>query len=484
MPSNKGLKNKTNISVPASVSAPAPAPAPAPVNVSATTPSVEPTKKSRGKKSAVEPSNQEMPVTAPTNDSTSSATEAQPITSAMEEHKPKKRGRKPKGGKVVIVSDDDDSKNRPIKLPNVILHLKCHTEEIDEYSMMNMPSNVFEYNPHIENVMPFNHGDMESSHLMFSEIAPINRHNIEDSKMCDPLSAVLENEKIGCETGAIAHIEMSIVGNKTTAFSNLPSYNPMDIFAPSRPPGMNLVSSASISASAYSHPYNYPTSSNTHAIPTDTESIKNKNQNISEKLSILREIFHHNQAHQKRSNCFWCTQAFDGQPIYLPKHKVDHIYEVYGCFCTPQCAAAYLMNERVATSTLWERYALLNSLYCGIYGYEKGIQPAPSPHYLLDCYHGNLTIEEYRHMLLQNESVMIIDKPMARLMPELYDTNTDVPGNARIRVAAKTAQTSDYALKRKTPRKTGKEMYQEQWGGMGGTGIVGITNISGVGSLK
>jgi hypothetical protein len=278
---------------------------------------------------------------------------------------------------------------------------------------------------------------------------------------------------------------MSIIGNKTATFSNVPSYNPMDIFVPERPPRMNIVSaSASASASACSHPFNYPTMGNTSSLALDTETTKNKNQHISEKLSILREIFHQNQAHQKRSNCFWCTQAFDGQPIYLPKHKVDHIYEVYGCFCTPQCAAAYLMNERISTSTLWERYALLNSLYCGIYRYEKGIQPAPSPHYLLDCYHGNLTIDEYRHMLLQNESVMIIDKPMARLMPELYDTNTDVPGNARIRVATKTAQTGDYALKRKTPRKTGKEMYQEQWGSMGVTGIVGMTNISGISGIK
>lgn len=474
MPSNKGLnKNNTNIST--SVTVPAPS--------LSTSSSTEPSKKSRGKKSAVDHSNKEMSGIVPANEPVSTA-----IPASVEEHKPKKRGRKPKGGKVVIVSDDDDTKNKPIKLPNVILHLKCHTEDIDEYSMINIPSNVFEYNPHIENVMPFNHGDMEGSNLMFSEIAPINRRHMEDAKMSDPLSTRLENETHGFAgvsgSGENNHIEMSIIGNKSSAFGNLPSYNPMDIFVSDRPPGMNLLSSAPIPASAYSHPYNYPTTSNTIPSSSDAEGIRNKNQNISEKLSTLREIFHHNQAHQKRSNCFWCTQAFDGQPIYLPKHKVDHIYEVYGCFCTPQCAAAYLMNERISTSTLWERYALLNSLYCGIYGYEKGIQPAPSPHYLLDCYHGNLTIDEYRHMLLQNESVMIIDKPMARLMPELYDTNTDVPGNARIRVAAKTAQTSDYALKRKTPRKTGKEMYQEQWGSMGGTGIVGITNVSGASNLK
>jgi hypothetical protein len=132
---------------------------------------------------------------------------------------------------------------------------------------------------------------------------------------------------------------------------------------------------------------------------------------------------------------------------------------------------------------MWERYALLNSLYCGIFGYEKDIQPAPCPHYLLDCYHGNLTIEEYRHMLLQNESVMIVDKPMARLMPELYDTNTDIPGNARIRVAAKTTQATDYALKRKTPRKSGKEIYQEQWGAVQTGGGSGSGSGSGVGSV-
>jgi hypothetical protein len=328
-----------------------------------------------------------------------------------------------------------------------------------------MTSNLFEYNPHIENVMPFNpHEDMETGNLNYSELPPIdcepNSINMTMSSatpvphinnvVADPLISSAYSIGTGATIGS------------STSFSNMPVYNPTDVYTMK---GTNTT-------------IQHTTAAHTN----DTEYIKAKNQQISEKLSILREIFHHNQAHQRRSNCFWCTQPFDSQPIYIPKHKVDHIFEVYGCFCTPQCAAAHLMSERVSNSTMWERYALLNSLYCGIFGYEKDIQPAPCPHYLLDCYHGNLTIEEYRHMLLQNESVMIVDKPMARLMPELYDTNTDIPGNARIRVAAKTTQATDYALKRKTPRKSGKEIYQEQWGAVQTGGGSGSGNGSGSGS--
>ena len=90
--------------------------------------------------------------------------------------------------------------------------------------------------------------------------------------------------------------------------------------------------------------------------------------------------------------------------LFLDQRKGNN--EVYGCFCSPECACSYLKNEQIDDSTRWERYNMLNNLYGKIYNYEKNIKPAPSPYYTLDKYYGNLTIEEYRK-LLKNERLMM-----------------------------------------------------------------------------
>ena len=104
----------------------------------------------------------------------------------------------------------------------------------------------------------------------------------------------------------------------------------------------------------------------------------------------------------KRSACFWCTYAFDNPPIYIPKQKRGENIEVYGSFCSPECAVAYLKKEQIDESTRWERYAMLNNIYGKIYDYEKNIKPAPNPFFTLDKYHGNLSIYEYRKLLFDD----------------------------------------------------------------------------------
>ena len=70
------------------------------------------------------------------------------------------------------------------------------------------------------------------------------------------------------------------------------------------------------------------------------------------------------------------------------------MFHVYGCFCSPECACAFLMNDKnIDTSTKFERYYLLNFIYGKIYNYEKNIKPAPSPYYLLDKYYDQLNFE-------------------------------------------------------------------------------------------
>jgi hypothetical protein len=166
------------------------------------------------------------------------------------------------------------------------------------------------------------------------------------------------------------------------------------------------------------------------------------------KLLQLKKALHHNQLITKRSACFWCTCPFDNPPIYIPKQKRGESIEVYGSFCSPECGCAYLKKEQIDESTRWERYAMLNNIYGKIYNYEKNIKPAPNPHFTLDKFHGNLSINEYRKLLFDDRLLLVVDKPLTKIVPELYEENNETPfiyGNLLTMESQKKA----YRLKRK-----------------------------------
>jgi hypothetical protein len=152
----------------------------------------------------------------------------------------------------------------------------------------------------------------------------------------------------------------------------------------------------------------------------------NETKLILQKLEKLSFQLHIDKIYNKKSNCFYCTCEFDNNPIYIPKFQLNKLFHVYGCFCTPECACAHLMNDNnLDTATRFERYYLLNYIYGKIYNYEKNIKPAPSPFYLLDKYYGNLSIQEYRKLLKSERLLLIVDKPLVRSMPELHNDSDD-----------------------------------------------------------
>jgi len=169
------------------------------------------------------------------------------------------------------------------------------------------------------------------------------------------------------------------------------------------------------------------------------------------KLELLKNKLRHNNVSDKKSSCFWCTYPFDNPAVYIPMSYDNNYYNVYGCFCSPECAVAYLKKENIDNSTLWERYALLNNIYSKIFNYNKNIKPAPNPYYTLDKFYGNLNIQEYRKLLKNDRLLMIVDKPMTKILPELYEENNEIP-NVFFNLLENNHEkkgSSDYRLKRK-----------------------------------
>ncbi len=276
-------------------------------------------KKKRGRKKAVKPE------------------ESENVNIEVEKPAPKKRGRKPKGGK--IISNNNLTNIIKENEPNVILHLKCNLTDIHNPNFQES----FQYNPSVE---------------------PIESFNFE---------------------------------NKT--FDNF------------------LIDSKD-------------DSSDENTTNKDEEN-ENSLKTIWKKITSLKIKLHKNNIQDKRSSCFWCTCDFDNPPIFIPKYEFKKSFHVYGCFCSPQCAVAYLMDEKIDSTIKFERYHLINHIYGKIFNYEKNIKPAPSPYYLLDKYYGNLSITQYRELFKNDQLLIVVEKPLTHVFPELYEDNSEFIINQR-----------------------------------------------------
>jgi hypothetical protein len=151
------------------------------------------------------------------------------------------------------------------------------------------------------------------------------------------------------------------------------------------------------------------------------------NRDLGWKVRKLAIDLQSNRVSSGQSACFWCTCEFDVPAIYIPKHKVGETYNCYGCFCSPECATAHLFKENIEQSTKFERFAMLNHIYRTLFEYESNICPAPDPHYTLDKFYGNLTVDEYRQTFRRERQLVVIDKPLSRCLPELYEENAIEP---------------------------------------------------------
>ena len=273
------------------------------------------------------------------------------ITISNSDNKPaaKKRGRKPKGGKIIqqIVSPNKFTETKP----NVILHLKCCLKDLS------LSSNLDGY---------------------------------------DLNSCVFSNSKVYHD----------VINSENVPYTDLKEKLP-----------------------------EYDIDNDNDNTDFDTQTDKNTENDIKviwKKLKVLQHNLHINNTNNKKSACFWDTCEFDNPPVYIPKHFINDTYHVYGCFCSPECAVAYLMEENIDSSIKFERYQMINHIYSKIYNYNKNIKPAPNPYYMLEKYYGNLTTQEYRSLLRNERLFLVIDKPLTRIMPELHEDNDDFIINNKI----------------------------------------------------
>lgn len=158
-------------------------------------------------------------------------------------------------------------------------------------------------------------------------------------------------------------------------------------------------------------------------------------------------------------HCFWCAHPFEGTPCFLPVKEENGSYHVYGNYCTPQCALAYLLYEHLDSHVRWERMALLHRMYkC-----NGRLYPAP-PRESLVSFGGIYTIEDFRQIISGNKvRVDVQVPPMVSILWTLdtkpidfYDSslqNTFAQGFSMDRFKAWSEQGGALRLKRSKPLK-------------------------------
>lgn len=115
-------------------------------------------------------------------------------------------------------------------------------------------------------------------------------------------------------------------------------------------------------------------------------------------------------------NCLWDTEPFQNRPYAIPMKKVEDTYYMYGNFCCPECAAAYLFDMNCEDDELWERYSMLNYLYTN----NETIKLA-LPRITLKKFGGIKSIEEFRTCSDLNKSYDVVMPPMISIIPSLEE---------------------------------------------------------------
>jgi hypothetical protein len=98
--------------------------------------------------------------------------------------------------------------------------------------------------------------------------------------------------------------------------------------------------------------------------------------------------------------CFWCAHSFSGQPAIIPEREVGGVYNVYGNFCSPECAMAYLLTESLDPHVRWERMSLLHRIYDP--SGRSRVFPAPARE-CLSLFGGPMSIESFRATLRERK---------------------------------------------------------------------------------
>lgn len=189
-----------------------------------------------------------------------------------------------------------------------------------------------------------------------------------------------------------------------------------------------------------------------------------------QKIKQLKIAFYKNEMQEKKADCFWCTYPYDNDPCYILQYGYNNEIYGHGSFCSPECAVAFLFGNQSTwdDSAKTESYQLMNYYYGKPNGFQQSIKPALSPYYFLEKFYGNLTIQEYRKLTKSQHMMLVVDKPVTRILPEIHEDNDQLfTGGNTGSSSSNSGAGGKYKVKKqseKPPGQTRNNILREQFG--------------------
>lgn len=165
----------------------------------------------------------------------------------------------------------------------------------------------------------------------------------------------------------------------------------------------------------YSNMHGYEASENDTEAPTQHLKI----------VDVLKDFEQKNKNNEWPSNtsiaCYWCCHKFNNAPFGIPVSYNNGQFDVFGCFCSLECAAAYNFKVNNSIDEVWERYNLINLLSRRV-GHGKLIKPAPDK-MTLKMFGGFMDIDTFRNYSNAHKVINVNFPPMTSLTQQIEEIN-------------------------------------------------------------
>jgi len=356
--------------------------------------------------------------------------------------KTKRRGRKPKDKFKYESTDIDEYQKNNRKEDNVIIKLPLSCLKLNEE--FNVGKDLFPYNPNLSTPKPYNPEKFYTKgNIGFSLIN--ENQNLDNEPYSD------ENEYVN---GTDNDITKNGVNIYPTPNQN-PNYNQTMIIK-------NKYCDKCVNCDC-----NKNTSSSSNKLFNDNKQsdarqidiiLNNKYNSNTDKFNVLTHLgtslTGYKWIEKTDVACLWCCHQFKTTPWGIPFKFFQDKFQLFGNFCTPNCALAYILQNYKDDDYLWEKVALLNLLFFKVCGQYKNLMPALDK-MALKMFGGTLEIDEYRNIITENEKSYSIEFPPCNtiipMLEEIYKktnlNNMFIPvDKTRIQVA-----NNELKLKRSKP---------------------------------
>lgn len=118
--------------------------------------------------------------------------------------------------------------------------------------------------------------------------------------------------------------------------------------------------------------------------------------------------------------CWWCCYEFDNDPIYIPKNFKNNNFEVFGHFCSFNCAMSYNYNNEKnwieQKTLLYLLFKKTNNIFL-----DQDIKISYAPRReVLEKFGGSVSIDDYRQNF-NLKSYNLEYPPFTLIIPELEE---------------------------------------------------------------